>query len=90
MPRYHINIFNDVDVIDEEGVELPDLATAKARAIRGGRAIMADHVKAGRPLRLFHRIEIVDDGDKVLTVIPFRELITLEDHVAEVSENDLG
>jgi hypothetical protein len=90
MTRYHINVFDDVEVIDEEGVELPDLAAAKARGIRGGRAMMADHVKAGRPLRLFHRIEIVDEGGKVLTVIPFRELITLEDHAAEAPGEDLG
>jgi hypothetical protein len=79
MPRYYIHIFDDIDVIDEEGVELPDLATARRRAIRGGREIMVDHLKAGSPLRLFHRIEIADDRGMVLAVIPFRELITIEE-----------
>jgi hypothetical protein len=79
MPRYHINIFNDLDVIDEEGVELPDLASAKLRAIGGGREIMAEHLKAGCPLRLFHRLEIADEGGRVLAVISFRELMTIED-----------
>jgi hypothetical protein len=79
VPRFHINVFDEVDVIDEEGTELPDLASAKARAVHGGRGIMADHLKAGRPLRLFHRIEITDDQGKVLAALPFREMITIEE-----------
>ena len=79
MPRYFFHIFNDVDAIDQDGMELTDLASAKRQAIRGGRSMMADHLIAGRPIKLFHRIEIADEGGKTLAVIPFRELITIEE-----------
>ncbi|MDT8760533.1 hypothetical protein MZO42_17670 [Sphingomonas psychrotolerans] len=44
MPRYFLNIYNDEDVLDEDGTDFPDLAAAKQEAIRGARGMMADHV----------------------------------------------
>ena len=79
MPRYYIHIYNDADMIDEDGMELRDLPAAKYEAIRGARSIMADHLVAGRPLKLFHRVEIANAEGKVLAVIPFRELVTIEE-----------
>ena len=77
MYRYHINLFDDWVVIDEEGCDLPDLAAAKARAISGGRGVMAEHLLAGRPLNLDHRLEITDEHGAVLAVLYFRELTTI-------------
>lgn len=79
MSRYFFNVYNDADVIDDEGLELPDLAAAKEEAIRGARGMMADHVLAGRPISLSHRIEVVDAQGKVLASMPFGELITIND-----------
>ena len=83
MPRYHLNLFNDIDVFDEEGFELPDLAAAKDKAIGGARSLMAEHIRLGRPVHLNHRIEIADDHGKTLAVIPFREMITVLDGGSE-------
>ena len=77
MSIYHINIYNDVDSIDKEGIEFPDLAAAKDAAIEGVRAMMAEHVAAGRPVTLHHRAEIVGASGTVLAVISFKELITI-------------
>lgn len=33
MPRYFFNLYNDLTAIDEEGVELPDLAAAEVHGI---------------------------------------------------------
>jgi hypothetical protein len=77
MTRYFFNVFNDADVIDDEGLELPSLASAKHEAIRGARGMMADHLLAGKPITLRHRIEIADASGKVLAIIPFGELITI-------------
>lgn len=79
MPRYYLNIYNDADVLDEEGMEFPDLAAAKQEAIRGARGMMADHLLEGRPITLDHRIEIADANGTVLVKIPFRELVTIVD-----------
>ena len=77
MARYYLNLFNDEDAVDEDGIEVADLAVAKARAIAGGRGLMAEHVVLGRPINLSHRIEVCDDSGKPLAVIPFREMITI-------------
>jgi class 3 adenylate cyclase len=79
MPLFRLNLFNDMDVLDDEGQEVPDLATAKERAITGARELMAEHIMIGRPINLSHRIEVADDGGNVLATIPFRELITVVD-----------
>ncbi|WP_030539920.1 hypothetical protein [Sphingobium sp. DC-2] len=79
MPRYFINIYNDADVLDDEGADHADLAAAKEVAIRGVRAMMAEHVSSGRPVNLRHRVEITDNSGKVLATIPFGELITIVD-----------
>lgn len=79
MPHYRLNLFNDVDVLDDEGYELADLAEAKEKAISGARGLISEHVRLGRPINLDHRMEIADDHGKVLAVIPFRELITIVD-----------
>jgi hypothetical protein len=82
MPRFHFNLFNDVDTFDGEGHDLPDLAAAKAEAINSAREIMAAHIATGRPVHLDDRIEVADCTGKVLAVIPFRELITVTDRQA--------
>ena len=79
MPHYHLNLFNDVDSWDDEGTDYEDLAAAKAAAIRAGRAMIADHINEGQAIHLSHRIEIADDAEKVLAVIPFREMVTILD-----------
>jgi hypothetical protein len=77
MPRFHLNLFNNVDALDDEGAEFADLAAAKQIAIAGARELMAAHVMAGKPVSLWHRIEIADDDGKVLATLPFSELITI-------------
>ncbi|MDF0544175.1 hypothetical protein PX699_17635 [Sphingobium sp. H39-3-25] len=82
MPRYHLNLFNNIDTYDEEGRVFEDLTAAKEEAIRSSRDLMAEHVKAGEPINLCHRIEVTDDEGKVLATIDFRELITITDNKA--------
>ena len=77
VPRYHLNLFNDVDIADEEGSELADLAAAKEKAIAGARELMAEHIILGRAVNLSHRIEIADPRGTVLATLPFREMITI-------------
>ena len=79
MPRFRINLFNDEDVYDEEGTEVPDLAAAKLLAIAGARGLMSEHVRDGKPIDLRHRVEVANDDGKVLAIIPSRELITVRD-----------
>lgn len=77
MTRFHLNLFNDQDVIDEEGFEMPDLPAVKERAIASIRALMAEHLTLRRPIVLSHRIEITNELGKILATIPFRETVTI-------------
>jgi hypothetical protein len=79
MPRYYIDLYNDIDSIDEEGADYPDLAAAKMAAMQAARALMAEQIKQGRAVTLHHRIEVADEGRKVLAVISFGELITINE-----------
>lgn len=78
MPRYFFDLHNDVSARDEEGQELPDLATARAQAIGAARELMSEDIRQGR-LQLGHSIEIRDaDGRQALTV-RFTDAVTIED-----------
>jgi len=79
MPRFHLNLFNDIDTYDDDGALFPDLAAAKSAATKGVRALIAELVVKGRPIHLHHRVEVTDETGRVLAVIPFRELITVID-----------
>jgi hypothetical protein len=77
MPRYHFNIFNNVDAVDREGVELPNIAAAKAEAIAGAREIIAAHIKDGKPIYSEHWVEITDEKGNVLHEVRFGDLVDI-------------
>jgi hypothetical protein len=83
MAKFYLNLYNDIDAIDEDGSDYPDLAAAKAVAVAGARDLMASHVQAGKPINLDHRIEVADADGKVLVVMPFSELITIRGNKAD-------
>lgn len=76
MPRYFFHLHNDIEARDEEGVELADLAAARAVAMREARAIAAAHVGNGR-LVLSHSIEVTDEHGASLLTVSFGEVIEI-------------
>ena len=62
---------------DEEGMELPDLATARQYAIFNARSIAAENVSKGR-LDLSHHIEIADDRGQAVATVSFADVVKLE------------
>lgn len=75
MPRYFFDIFNGGGPVpDEEGVELPDLAAARAAAIVGIRSMLCEEVEQGR-IDLDGRIEIYNCGRERLAAVPFGEAV---------------
>lgn len=78
MPKFFFNLRDDVSVVDCEGKDLPDIATAREEAVRHARGMMSEDIKDGR-LVLKDEIDIVDEkGDAVLT-LPFRDAIEIEE-----------
>lgn len=71
MPRFFFHM-RDEDwlVEDPEGSELPDLGAARAEAAEVARGHLAGRLAAGEALD-FQRIEIRDDGGRMLETVPF-------------------
>ncbi len=76
MPRYFFHVHDDIVARDPEGVELPDLAAARACAIEGARSLMMTQVEEGR-IHLDHWIEVTDQDDREVMRVPFSEAVTV-------------
>ncbi len=61
-PRYFFRIHNDMDTIDEEGIELPDGDGARVRGQHEVRKLATESIKTEGHLVLDHHIEIVDEA----------------------------
>jgi hypothetical protein len=77
MPVYHLHLINArVDAEDTEGLDLPSLDVARAKAIEGIRGFLGHEVMMGK-LDLRGRIDIENDSGGVLATIPFGEAVTI-------------
>ena len=76
--RFYFHLLNDMDVRDEEGKELPDLAAAQEYARRNVRMLMAEMLKDEGRINLTHRIDIEDEHRRVLDTVWFRDVVQVE------------
>ena len=77
MPRYRLHVINSFGFAeDTEGQMLPDLAAARDEAVRGVRSLLADELMGGE-INLAGRVNVVDDGDRVLLTVPFDEAFAI-------------
>lgn len=70
MPRYFFHILDGTSLCDHEGMELPNLYTARSMAIRTSGEILRDMGERfwdGTEWRL----EVTDEGGQVLFVLQF-------------------
>ncbi len=75
VPRFYFNLFNDVSVVDDEGLELPDLAAAQEQARRGAAQIIAEVLAAGKKLNPRHRLEVQDESGHVVHTLMFSDFV---------------
>ena len=75
MTVYHLHLFSDADVWDEEGQDFADLDAAEREAVRNARDVIAEHVRHGMPIDLNHRLEIVDGDGTILKVVRFGDCV---------------
>jgi hypothetical protein len=78
MPRFFLHLYNDLVASDLEGMELADVAAAREAAIVNIRDLMVEDLRLGH-LVLHHRVEIADEGGRTLSVIHYRDAVTIED-----------
>ncbi|MGQ0560127.1 MAG: DUF6894 family protein [Sphingosinicella sp.] len=78
MAHYFFNIHNSIGAIaDEEGRDLPDLASARAEALKGARSLIAAAVLEGW-LDLDGRLEITDPEGKLLFVTHYTDAVSFD------------
>jgi hypothetical protein len=77
MARYYFHVYDDIDVLDEEGCELPGDEIAREKAIVAARELIAEEARRGR-INLSHCIVVTDDSQRAVITLPFREVVRIE------------
>lgn len=70
MPRYHFNVYDGRDIIDDVGTELPNAIFARREAIRYAGALLeedADRLALGEDWRM----EVTDERGLILLSLNF-------------------
>ena len=76
MPRFFFHLYDDLVVLDEEGMEMPDLEAASAKATEIARLLACEGVKQGN-LDLDHRIDVADERGEIVLKLKFRDAFTI-------------
>ena len=79
MPPFYFHLFDDVLILDEEGVELPDVATAREVALQSARDVLAAEMISKGSITLRHRIDVEDEDHHTVLTLPFRSAVTVKD-----------
>jgi hypothetical protein len=75
MPRYFFDLHNDMDAIDVEGRDFPDLQAARSTAIKEARAMICASVTANGKINLHHCIKLRDQSGAVVCVVQFEDAV---------------
>jgi len=78
MPRYYFDLHNDVNAIDDEGRELPDLEAVKADVLEEVRAMIKASIDETGRIDLRHHIDVRDENDAVVYVMHFEDAVTVQ------------
>jgi hypothetical protein len=73
--RYYFHLYNDADVSDEGGQDLPDFEAARAHAVRMARFEVSEAAKRDGRIVLSHRIDVEDEHGVVLGAVYFRDAV---------------
>ena len=77
MARYFFDFYECGNLFKaDESVELPDIAAVREQAIKEARELMAEEVRKGE-LCLSCRIEVLDECQRPVMLLPFKEAIKL-------------
>lgn len=77
MKRFYFNLYGDTTAIDKEGKELVSLQAAREAALAEARHMACAETLEGH-VNLKHRIEIADEGGKVLATVRFSDAVEME------------
>jgi hypothetical protein len=76
--RYFFHLHNDVESMDEEGIEFPDAASAIEHARDEARTMAAESVHQGH-LNLFHYVHVTDEAGETVAEVRFKDVVAILD-----------
>jgi len=75
MPHFYFHVFNGSgETHDDEGIDLPDVQSARNQALIAIRSILSDELGRGQ-LDFGGMIRITDQDDHLLLEVPFTEAV---------------
>ena len=77
VPRYYFHLYDDMDVLDDEGREFPDVEAALKEAMHQARTVAGYVIIGTGRLTLSHRIEVADEAGKVLGSVCFGDVVAV-------------
>ena len=78
VPRYYFHVRDDMDIPDLEGADMPDIDAARRHAVEAARQLMCETLKEDGRITLHHRIDIEDDGRRVVETVAFGDALRIE------------
>lgn len=74
--RYFIHIITAKErLVDHDGSDFTDLASARAEASQSARDLMAEELRCGRPVPFAWQVQVADTEGNVLITVPFSSLV---------------
>lgn len=75
MARYFFDLHNDMDSVDVEGRDFPDLQAARSTAVKEARAMICASVTADGRINLRHCIKLRDESGAIVCVVHFEDAV---------------
>ena len=76
MPRYFFHLRDGDDrLLDSDGVELPNPASAAAQALKEARGLLGEEVRANGRLQLYLRIDVEDENGTIIHSLAFDQAV---------------
>jgi hypothetical protein len=85
--RYFFHVVTDKErLVDPDGGEFTDLASARAEASQSARDLMAEELRCGRQVPFDWQVQVADDEGTILLALPFARLVFSEVIAAQLSK----
>jgi hypothetical protein len=78
MPRYFFDLYNEMNVRDDEGQEFPDLETAKSQALKQVRKLIGGLIVENGRIDLLHHLKLRDEAGNVVHRVEFDDAVSFE------------
>ena len=75
MQTFYFHFYNQHAVCDPEGEELPDMRAVQDTARKCAAQIMAEEVMEENKVQLSNRIEVTDEGGRLVHTLRFSDLV---------------